>query len=177
MGKVFGEITSRTNNARDSPHAKTKAKAVNKEKMHNRYSIPDEVYTRVEVNESEDDNLTGMQSSESEESGYSYASKSESSYTNSNDGYEDDLSTDYETSDYDSTDGSALSYCSSSDSADDQTASSEFVKEVKKRTRRVEEEYKNNVERKLRAVHLVACRHLRVSKKMTTSCPLIKSNI
>lgn len=163
MVRVFEEITSKANNVSSSPY-REKCKTPT---VRNRYSIHEDVSTMAESV----DSLSQKESSELEDDEYSYASKSQSSYPNEFSSDDDDFSSEYSSDD---TDESDLSYRSSrsSDSSEsdeeEESVNTKFLKDVKKRTKKVETEYRNTTERRLRAIHLVACRHLRVSDLFNT---------
>lgn len=163
MVRVFQEITSTTNNL-DPSHDDGERVMTKGKKESTRYSVPNETFTEDWTKYSEE-SISDIHQSESEGSVYSYASRSEDSNLDDDSNIESGLSSEYKSTDYESSNGSAMSYNSSESSDDDRLLDTKFLKDVQKKTKKVEEEYQNNTERTLRAIHLSACRHLRVREK------------
>lgn len=150
---IFGEITSKANN-------------VNKDKgKENGAKSP----VGVSWKQSSDmiqilGSLSSKPSADSEfDEDHSCASESDA--TNDSDCDTDGKSSDYLSSSCsessgNSDDESCLSY-SSSKSSVMVSSSKMYLKEVKRRTKKAEAEYRDSEERRLKSIHLVACRHLR----------------
>ncbi len=107
----------------------------------------------------------GMTTTTDDDDVYSYG---ESYSTGSDTLTSGNLSSDYESSDYTSSDDDDESYLSYGSATTSMSASvkTNFLKEVKRRTKKVDAEYRNAEERRLRAIHLVACRHLKVRENI-----------
>ncbi len=165
--RVFKEITSKANNVEEV--ASNSKPGGDKGSRKGKKNMPT---TRIqEDNSTIAESMDGLSQKDSSESEYSYASKSNCSGTLGESTFdEDDFSSDYDSSDDEASDGSGLSYCSS-ESTDDMSsvrssANERFLRHVKRRTKREETEYNTYTEKRLRAIHLVACRHLRVSSPL-----------
>ena len=174
---VFGEVTSKFHNTPNSRKGKSMYNGM--KKSHTGSSGRDARNDRESNRDNIDKRYASLDDNPSTDSdGYSYASESQYTYTTNGDGKscdDDHLSSDYQSSDYASSDEdeSCLSYTSTQASMVE-SVNTRFLKEVKKRTSRADADYRNSEERRLRAIHLVACRHLKVSLLslcMTQSTP------
>lgn len=170
---VFSEITSNTNNSLFNVFSRSKVKRAKKKSSMvdnenasvtsltvagERYAVmsqrqPTETSERY-------DGISNKSSSETE-ADYSYATTTlsgDSTEYGNNSQYLSSYSqsTDYESSD----DESCLSYNTGQTSTLG-SINTNYIREVKKRTRIADAEYRDSEERRLRSIHLVACRHLR----------------
>ena len=172
---VFSEITSTSNNSLFNVFGRSKTRRAKKRAsavtdLENgsvvSLSVAGERYAVAAPDQSTDtsgwhDSIANNQSAETDED-YSYATRTqsgESTECGANSQYLSSYShsTEYESSD----DESGLSY-NTGQSSTVGSVNINYLKEVKKRTRMADAEYRDSEERRLRSIHLVACRHLRV---------------
>lgn len=177
MKPVFGEVTSRVQNTftdrsntiNQKARPKDRSTKASKENRLIKPSVKDRPFklsTKTEEAKKTDtnsssENLSQKDSMDTEDDECSYSSRS--AYSQDDDeNSTGNLSSDYYSDDTSGDDESCLSYSTTPSTTELDHAQNKFLRDVKMRTKKVDTEYRNTEERRLRAIHLIACRHLKV---------------